>query len=58
MNWAFYLSGLVVPFGLVAIIFAPSTTNDPDRKVGFFGTLALGAGMIAFLIGLVLSKAY
>jgi hypothetical protein len=30
MNWAFYLSGLVVPFGLVAIIFAPSTTNDPD----------------------------
>jgi hypothetical protein len=56
MGWAFYLSAVVVPLGAVAIIFAPSSTRGPDRKVGFYGMLALGSGMFAFLIGLLLTK--
>lgn len=58
MNWAFYLSAVLVPIGVAAIVFAPSTPKDSDRKVGFYGMLALGAGMMAFLLGLVLSGAH
>jgi hypothetical protein len=58
MNWTFYLSAVFVPLGAVAIIFAPTTSRDPDHKVGFFGMLALGSGMMEFLVGMVLTKSH
>jgi hypothetical protein len=58
MNWTFCLSAVVVPIGVIAIIFAPSASKDPDRKVGFFGMLALGSGMMVFLVGMVLSNGH
>jgi hypothetical protein len=58
MNWAFYLSAVFVPLGAFAVIFAPSTSKDPDRKVGFFGMLALGSGMMAFVVGMELTKSH
>jgi len=58
MNWAFYLSAVVVPLSAVAIIFAPSASKDPERRVVFIGMLALGSGMMAFLVGMVLCKSH
>ncbi len=56
MNGAYYLSAVLVPLGAVAIIFSPSSLRDPHLKVGFYGMLALGSGMMVFLIGLLLTE--
>jgi hypothetical protein len=56
MDWAYYLSAVLVPLDAVAVIFAPSSLRDARRKVGSFGMLALGSGMMVFRIGLLLTE--
>lgn len=56
MHWLFYLSAVMVVLGACAILFAPPVSKDPQRWTGKLGTLILGAGLLTFLLGLVMSK--
>ncbi|WP_342616647.1 hypothetical protein [Rhodoferax sp. GW822-FHT02A01] len=57
MNPAFYLSAALVILGVIAIVFGPHPSIDPSQKIGYFGLLALGLGMLTFLIALALTHA-
>jgi len=58
MSWAFYFSAAITLCGVIAVLCSPSVIDDPERKVGFLGLMALGLGMITFLVGLALTQAH
>ena len=58
MSWIFYLSTLLLLSGAAAILFGPSSKRDPQRRLGFAGVLALGTGMLLFLVGLAIVQIY
>ena len=57
MNWVIYVATVLVVLGALAIIFGPSPSIDPRRKISYLGMLALGIGMLVFLVALVLTNA-